>query len=279
LDKKAKGILFKTYWSSSGWKDDKTTALSDFAYAKEKGLMFDPLSISHDDCVNRIIDIVNAITLDQVSKAFLSSLSTRRLDWRSGIGSYNIAKLFTPHKYTPVESGHSYKDGKVVHTSYTCKVCQNLNYGVVGHECYINEDLNVLNFERIKWGGVRHGNLIYTLFDLEQFAKECIPEPTETDIEILKSILSTIASCNPGDSPSLLRDKLNDVPDLKSSKDERSIIIEILACIEVLKPMFYDRRTASKNDWTYAEFWRGEDGYNTESVGKYFGKYLGKWQI
>ncbi len=185
MDKKAKGILFKTYWSSSGWKDDKTTAPSDFAYAKEKGLMFDPLSISHDDCVNRIIDIVNAITLDQVSKAFLSSLSTRRLDWRSGIGSYNIAKLFTPHKYTPVESGHSYKDGKVVHTSYTCKVCQNLNYGVVGHECYINEDLNVLNFERIKWGGVRHGNLIYTLFDLEQFAKECIPEPTETDIEIL----------------------------------------------------------------------------------------------
>ena len=279
MDKKAKGILFKTYWSSSGWKDDKTTAPSDFTYAKEKGLMFDPLSISHDDCVNRIIDIVNAITLDQVSKAFLSSLSTRRLDWRSGIGSYNIAKLFTPHKYTPVESGHSYKDGKVVNTSYTCKVCQNLNYGVVGHECYINEDLNVLNFERIKWGGVRHGDLIYTLFDLEQFAKECIPEPTEKDIEILNSILSTIASCNPGDSPSLLRDKLNDVPDLKSSKDERSIIIEILACIEVLKPMSYNRRTASKNDWTYAEFWRGEDGYNTESVEKYFGKYLGKWQI
>lgn len=275
MDKKAKGILFKTYWSSSGWKDDKYTAPSDFAYAKEKGLMFDPMSISHDDCAYRVIKIVNAITMEQVSKAFLSSLSTRRLDWRSGIGSYNIAKLFTSHKYTPVESGHSYKDGKIVHTPYTCKVCKNLKYGVVGHERYINEDLNVLNFERMKWGGVRHGDLIYTLFDLERFAKEQIPEPTETDIEILKSILSEIASCNPGDYPSSLRDKLKDVPDLKSSKDDRFIIIEILACIEVLKPMSYDKKTTGKHDWTYAEFWRGKDGYNTESVEKYFGKYLG----
>lgn len=41
MDKKAKDILFKTYWSSAGWKDDKFTAPDDFAYAKEKGLMFD----------------------------------------------------------------------------------------------------------------------------------------------------------------------------------------------------------------------------------------------
>ena len=98
MDKKAKNILFKTYWSSSGWKDVKSTIPSDFAYAKEKGLMFEPLSISHDDCVKKIIEIVNAITLEQVSKAFLSSLSKCRLDWRSGIGSYSIAKRFTPHK-------------------------------------------------------------------------------------------------------------------------------------------------------------------------------------
>lgn len=84
--------------------------------AKEKGVMFDPLTISHDACINRII----------------------------------------------------YQDGKVVHTSYTCKICNNLKYGVIGNEHYLNEDLNVLNFERIKWGGVRHGALIYTLFDLEQ---------------------------------------------------------------------------------------------------------------
>lgn len=116
--------------------------------------------------------------------------------------------------------------------------------------------------------------MIYTLFDLEEFIKEQISEPTETDIEILKNILSMVSSCNPGDYPSVLRDKLKNVPNLKSSKDERSAIIEILACIEVLKPMSYDRPVKGKHDWTYAEFWWGGDGYNTEMVEKYFGKYL-----
>lgn len=83
-----------------------------------------------------------------------------------------------------------------------------------------------------------------------------------------------VSSCNPGDYPSVLRDKLKNVPNLKSSKDERSAIIEILACIEVLKPMSYDRPVKGKHDWTYAEFWWGGDGYNTEMVEKYFGKYL-----
>lgn len=274
MDQKAKNILFKTYWSSRGWKDERFTPPDDFLYAKEKGVMFDPLTISHDDCVKKIIEIANTITLEQIAKAFLSSLSTRRLDWRSGISSYYIAKLLPLHKYTPVESGHSYENGKIVYTHYTCGLCKNVKYGVIGDEHYINRDLNVLNFERIKWGGIRHGELLYTLFDLEQFSKEQIPDPTEIDIKIFKNILSTVSSCNPEDYPGTLRDKLKEIPNFKSNKGERSVIIEILACIEVLKPMSYNRPEKGKHDWTYATFWRGEDGYNTEIVEKYFGKYL-----
>lgn len=76
--------------------------------------MFDPITISHDDCINQIIEVVNSISTEQVVKAFLISLSTRRLDWRSGIASYYIAKLITLHRYTPVESGYSYKNEKVI---------------------------------------------------------------------------------------------------------------------------------------------------------------------
>lgn len=146
MDKKAKDILFKTYWSSTGWNDGRYTDPNDFAYAKEKGLMFDPLTISHDECIKRIIDIVNAITPEQAAKAFLSSLSTRRLDWRSGIASYSVAKLFTAHSFTPIKSGYSCMDGPDVYTSYTCGICRNLKYGLIGEEYYINTDLNVLNF-------------------------------------------------------------------------------------------------------------------------------------
>lgn len=274
MDKKAKNILFKTYWSSKGWRDEYITPPDDFLYAKDKGLMFDPLTISHDDCINRIIASVNSISSEQVVKAFLSSLSTRRLDWRSGIASYYIAKLITLHKYTPVESGHSYEDGKVIATSYTCGICRNLKYGVIGNEKYTKRDLNVLNFERIKWGGVRHGDLLYTLFDLEQFKQEQITEPTEADISIFRAILRAVNSCKTGDFPSVLRDKLKDITELKSNKNERSVIIEILACIGVLNPMSYNRPTSSKHDWTFVEYWRGEDGYDSTVVEKYFGRYL-----
>ncbi len=119
MDNKAKKILFHTYWSGKGWKEgaDRYTSPEDFAYAKEKGLMFDPITISHDECVKRVVNLANNITIEQVAKAFLCSLSTRRLDWRSAVSSYYIAKLFTVHKYTPVESGCFYDNNVCVHTS------------------------------------------------------------------------------------------------------------------------------------------------------------------
>ena len=275
MDKKAKKILFQTYWKN-GWIDRKDRKIDpvDFSYAKEKALMFEPLTISHDECINQIIDISTKISIEQVIKAFLSSLSTHRLDWRSVISSLFIAKLFVSHKYTPIVSGHFYEDGKIVDTHYTCEVCRDVKYGVVGDQSYVNEDLSVLNFERIKWGGVRHGQLIYTLLDLELFVKEQIPEPTIEDIEILKEILTVIDSSKHGDYPSNLRDRIKDIQIFKSSKDERSMLLEALACIDVLQPASYDRPRSSKNDWTYVEFWRGEDRYNKKIVNQYFGEYL-----
>ncbi len=276
MDKKAKKILFNTYWSSKGWKDwaERYTSPTDFEYAKEKGLMFEPITISHDECVKRIVKLAETISMEQVAKGFLSSLSTRRLDWRSAISSYYIANLFTEHKYTPVESGRFYEGDVVVHISYTCGVCKNLKYGVIGMENYKSEDLNVLNFERIKWGGVRHGELLYTLFDLEQFTKEEIPEPTNSDVEIFKEILKAAESCNPGDYPGALRSRLAEISLLKANKAERDVIIEILACIGVLAPKSCNRPESSKHYWTFATYWRGEDGYNKDIVEKYFGKYI-----
>ncbi len=274
MDKKAKRILMSTYWSSKGWKDENVTAPDDFAYAKEKGLMFDSFTISHDEGVRRIVEIVNSITQEQVVKAFLSSLSTRRLDWRSGICSYSIAKMFSVHQYKPKVSGYLIVDGEKVPTTCVCEICDNVKYGIIGLESYEDEDLNVLNFKRIKWGGTNHGDLLYILFDLEQFVKAQISDPTEADVEIFKGILNAINSCDPEDYPSALRDKLKDVPGLKSNKAERATILEILACIGVLQPKSYDRPIAGRNDWTFVEYWRGEDGYDKATVETYFGRYL-----
>lgn len=273
MDKKAKKILFSTYWKN-GWIDSEDRALSseDFEYAKSKGLMFEPFSISHDDCIKSIIKLVEEIPNEKIANGFLSSLTSRRLDWRSSLSSYSIAKNIEKHKYTPAISGTSYIDGKPSSHSYTCGICRNAKYGIIGDESYVNKDLNVLNFERIKWGGVRHGDILYTLFDLEQFKNEDIPEPTYDDISCFKEILRTIESSEPTDYPSALEKRLATV--IKSNKSERQVLLEILASIGVLKPGSYDRPAKGRHDWVFVEYWRGEDKYSIETVGEYFGRYM-----
>lgn len=61
---------------------------------------------------------------------------------------------------------------------------------------------------------------------------------------------------------------------VKSSKAERQVLIEILASIGVLRSRSYDRPSKGKNDWVFAEYWRGEDKYCHKTVDEYFGKYL-----
>jgi hypothetical protein len=274
MDKKAKNILFKTYWKN-GWIDNKDIKIdsADFEYAKSKGLMFDNINITHDQCINEILYIVNTISMEKVSKAFLSSLSNRRLDWRSGIASFFIAKQLIKHKYSKAVCGHGYdNNGKVNYTSYTCGICRDLKFGIIGNENYIDKDLSVLNFERIKWGGVRHGDLLYTLFDLRIFNTEEIAEPTVEDINIFKKILEVIEISQENDYPGKLEKNLSKI--IKSTKNERRILMEIMACIEILSPGSYDRPSRGKNDWTYVEYWRGIDKYNQEAVKKYFGEYI-----
>lgn len=273
MDKKAKKILFSTYWKN-GWIDSKNRVLSkdDFAYAKSKGLMFDPFSISHDECIASIGRMVSEVTQKQIAKAFLSSLTSRRLDWRSPLASYSIGKNIPEHKYTPVISGTFYTDGKPTSYSYTCEVCRDSQYGVVGNQSYDNCDLNVLNFERIKWGGVRRGDILYIHFDLTQFKNAVIPEPTKQDVLCFKEILKTIDSSESSDYPSTLEKRLAEV--IKSNKSERQVLIEILAGIGILTPGSYDRPRRGKNDWIFVEYWRGEDKFCQKAVEKYFGAYL-----
>lgn len=107
MDKKAKKILFETFWKAGGWIDSKDRQLdeTDFHYAKSKGLMFDPITIHHDDCINQLLDLIDQISEESIIKAFLSSLSTRNLAHRSAIASYYLAKSIPRHTYTPEISG------------------------------------------------------------------------------------------------------------------------------------------------------------------------------
>ena len=169
-------------------------------------------------------------------------------------------------------SGQSYDEqGTVTHSSHTCGVCRDSRYGVIGDACYANEDLNVLNFERLKWGGVRHGELLYTWFDLTQFGQWDVPEPSLADRQHLRAVLDTIVSAAPAETPGQLAKRLADA--LPSNQAERATLLEILASIDVLQAK-QTRHGKVFTDWNFAEHWRGADGVNPAQLQAWFGPYL-----
>lgn len=96
MDKGLK-ILLDTYWTSKGWKSAEIST-EDFSVAKEEGYMFDyPTPISHDMLLNQIKDTVDLIRPEDVTNAFLFSLSTRRLEYRSALGSFWYAVSIPQH--------------------------------------------------------------------------------------------------------------------------------------------------------------------------------------
>lgn len=269
-DKRALKILFDTYWSSIGWKTTgwettPKTPPDDFAYAKASGYMFDPVELSHDATIDWLFSSFEQVNLEEVIKAFLASLSSRRLHLRSALGSYAIARKFPRHSFTGENR---------------CEVC-----GLYNSTENEKDDLNVLNFERYKWGGVRHLDPLYIAFDLKLFKTVEIAEPTDDDRKILKEIVRTARNLN---SEARVRDLEKALaPVIKSNQAEREVLIQILSYCGILHPKEHpgffhsfikdsDRTLppVSKIDWNYpACWWRGKDGINDDALKYYFGSH------
>lgn len=263
MDKKALKILMNAYWSSTtGWKDG-IFSKEDFDYALNQGAVFLPLEISHDEAVIKLKEIVSKITKEEVANAFLASLGTRRLELRSALGSYVFAASLPVHQYEIDD--------------HFCKIC--------GHykSSQVEYDLNVLNFERYKWGGIRHTtDLIYALLDLEQFIKVEKPMPSNEDYQIFANIITAIEGL---DSNAKARDIEKAISKLlKSNKAERDTLINILGFCSILETSehkgFYNQYTNRTHrepppvhfcDWDYpVSWWKREYGINYEALHHYF---------
>jgi hypothetical protein len=267
LDKRALKILFDTYWTSSGWRreDEYRVSPEDFAYAKAQGVMFEPIKIEHAQILTRISNAISKLDCRRVADAFLASLSTRRLDLRSVLGSYAVFQHLPHHDPNGV--------------GRRCGIC-GLDWSVD------LENLNVLNFERLKWGGVRHSNPTYAAMDLDLFLQGAPPSPTPEDIRIFRDILSAIESAPRHVTSADLHKCFGRA--LKSNKAERDVLVTIFGYCGVLEtadhPGFSkafipvtERGLPHRRfiDMPYpACWWRRDEGINLEAVDEYFGHAL-----
>lgn len=271
LDPRAVEILTSTFWGSKGWKnsypgDTPMPPARDFAYAKAKGLMFDPCALSNAHVLKWCRRGVATTTPRAVGFAFVASLGASRPDLRSALATYAVGRRLPDH---PCPSDEDPDTGQ-------CRVCAHYD-----HRPTDPQDLNVLSFERLKWGGVRHDEPLYIALDLEMFAAADKPGPIEEDWRLLREVLSVAGSLPARASASDLSKALQRI--IPGNKTERNTLIEILGICGVLeserRPGFRrrfvperDRETGERSDWAYPScWWRGRDGVNTAAVKEWFG--------
>lgn len=264
LDKRAVGILNATFWSASGWRSNPSVADEDFTYARSKGLMFDPIEFSHDEAVAAARSAVNATASQTVARAFLASLSSRRLDLRSALGSYAVGRHLSAHPLISLAGSPS------------CSYC-----GAYA----TSNDPNILNFERIKWGGVRHTHPRYIALDLELLSMQAPPAPGENDMAIFHSILEAARGMG---SRARLGDLAKALSKLLPSNDaERRTLIGVLGYAGILidpdRPDFREQFVPAsereqtpfhKDDWPYpVQWWNGSRGVNEAAVADWFPEF------
>lgn len=267
-DKRALKILFDTYWSPNGWRSAGNlswrpdTPPDDFDYAVRAGVMFPPQWCSHDEAVTRAIAARNRITPAAIGSAFVASLSRNDPARRSALGSYAVALNMPLHRYSPG-------------SSRSCSIC-----GEFDDKKPL--DLNVLSFERHKWGGVRHDHPVYIAFDLERFAAEEAPAPTTDDQALLTALLAIIGSMPPGAKLAELLRAIT--PVVPGNKDQRRALIGILGFAGVVpvpdRPGFFSSFTPAshreqtpwyKDDWPYpVQWWRGGSPVDPDVVAFWF---------
>ncbi|MBI0396224.1 hypothetical protein I9191_16475 [Acinetobacter bereziniae] len=225
MDKKAVKILLKTmkhsqdeclenwfYWD----RYMKFITDDEFEYAKSHSVMFEPEKISHNEICTRIKNAVDHIEKQDVVNAFIYSLSTRQLEYRSFLSSYCIGKSLIEHDYVASPEPNS----------TICAVC-----GLHRFEFEDPIEFNTMNYFKYKHGSCTV-NLISVLFDLEQFPRLPVVKPSEIDFSILNQLKSIIEHAQPNDRIAQLKKRIAQA--VKSNDEERLGLLEIFGVIGIL---------------------------------------------
>lgn len=222
---------------------------------------------AHARAIARLRLLADVIEPGDVAAAFVASLGSRKLEYRSALGSYAVARVIPEHPL--------YEDPNAYAT--ICRFC-GWSQMPPGEE----EPVEHLLSERRKYGGVRHESPDYAALDLELFRELDPLPPAPDDWRRLELILRTPSLLAPNAKPADLQRALKGV--FPSNKDERTVLIRILSCAGILEakdyPGYFDSFVPETEremppypylDWGYPTiWWRGSDGIRKDVVEYWF---------
>lgn len=228
-------------------------------------------SLNHDAVVDRAVVAAAAVSRKQVAKAFAASLRSRRLDWRSALGSLAAVQHLAGHAFQP----RSVKDPS------HCAVCglqQQVSIDPQAMAQLRAEQLYLVRFYEVAYAGV----------DLQAFQGLQVPEPTRSDLDLLRALLDGLRS------PGMKLGQLNGAirVGFKSNKNQRAYILEALGIAGILcpadVPSFEERWVGyqerefdqsvrhfySKDSAYPLRHWSRESCLNERAVDRWFGELL-----
>lgn len=276
---KGKRILLKTFWPSDG-STYKDPTQEEFDLAVREGYMFGQTrNFTHEETLLELREAVARIDPADVANAFLYSLSTRDLEYRSAMGSYYYAKAIPEHMpNSDRRCGYcgwmeGYCDFRVEKTKY--------REGPWMPRYTIE---NASNFERHKFGGRNHNQAQFALFDLTQFLKLPRVTPTAEDRRMLRELLDSIAELPPRKKAGGYRELLAKKKIIPCNRYELSSLIDILGLCGILSTAEHPCPEVEfrgylgidppeiRSDIAYpACWWRAEDGVNEARFERVFG--------
>lgn len=134
--------------------------------------------MTHDELVGACLEAAERLDKIHVARAFVASLSSRRLDWRGVLPAYAVCRQLPRHEYAPTQVFKAGPDA-------SCFIC-----GLPSpSRTRVSGKLLVGNLGRAYYLGT-------SLTTLQQFASTDKPEPTETDIGMFTETMNRLRNRN-----------------------------------------------------------------------------------
>lgn len=244
--------------------------------------------LTHDELIERIFQEYRDCDKKKYTSLFLSSLSSNKLNYRSGLPVFAIMQSFPKHSFTPCKKTASEKalfdkmneeDKAFVISRIPCKYCSSLKN--------IEVDIELIEECFSEVGGlIGHNSLTYYHYLLQTNKLEIV-KPIESDFRIFSEIITVLLQANEKETvKKTVQSKIGNIRGFKSNTEQRQALLETLGYCSILETKEHKgllehytncastpRKTHS-SDWNYpVDFWSGKDGINKQAFRFWFEEY------
>jgi len=253
-------------WEKEYVEKHRTTP-EDMAYLRLHGLAPDAVSLKHNEAISKCFLYYEKCKKISVTNAFLVSLSSARLEYRSGLPAFAIMQTMPDHEYQQTDASN-------------CKIC-------CSQEENRSLDLTGLMRQRFVFGSMVAAKEPYEIqFFLQQHLTLEDVTPSAADLSIFNAIIDILLHAGDAAKPNEVAKKLRTIPGFTANVDQCKCLLEILGFCSILEtkkhPGYFKKYTnpglapskSHSSNWAYpVDFWTGKDGINREALAFWFGDY------